>query len=62
MAKKLKLTWVRSGIGAKQPHNRTIRALGLHRMNETVVKDDTAPIRGMIHAIRFMLRVEEVEG
>jgi len=31
-------------------------------MNETVVKDDTAPIRGMIHAVQFMLRVEEVEG
>lgn len=62
MAKKLKLTWVRSGIGAKEPHRRTIRALGLHRLNESVLKDDTPPIRGMIHSVSFMLRVEEVEG
>ena len=62
MAKKLKLTWVRSDIGAKKDHGRTIRALGLHRLSETVVKDDTPPIRGMIHKIQYMLRVEEVEG
>lgn len=62
MANKLKLTWVRSEIGAKDAHGRTIRALGLHRLNETVVKEDTPPIRGMIHAVNFMLRVEEVEG
>jgi large subunit ribosomal protein L30 len=62
MAKKLKITWVRSGIGAKEPHRRTIRALGFHRLHESVVKDDTPPIRGMIHAADFMLRVEEVEG
>lgn len=62
MEKKLKITWIRSGIGAKDHHERTIRALGLHRLNESVVKDDTAPIRGMIHAVNFMIRVEEVQG
>ena len=62
MAKKLKITWVRSGIGAKDHHERTIRALGLHRLHENVTKDDSPPIRGMIHAVDFMVRVEEVEG
>lgn len=62
MAKKLKVTWTRSGIGAKDHHERTIRALGLHRLNETVLKDDSPAIRGMLHAVGFMVRVEEVEG
>ena len=61
MAKKLKITWTRSGIGAKDHHERTIRALGLHRLHETVEHDDTPPIRGQIHAVAFMVRVEEVE-
>jgi large subunit ribosomal protein L30 len=62
MANKLKITWTRSGIGAKDHHERTIRALGLHRLNETVVKEDSPAIRGMIHAVDFMVRVEEVQG
>lgn len=62
MSRKLKLTWVRSIIGSKQEHRRTIRALGLHRLHETVVKDDTPPIRGMIHAVAYMLKIEEVEA
>ncbi|MCE5228310.1 50S ribosomal protein L30 [bacterium] len=62
MAKKLKITWVRSGIAAQQPHRRTIRALGFHRLHETLVKDDNEAIRGMIKAVDFMLRVEEVEA
>jgi large subunit ribosomal protein L30 len=62
MAKKLKLTWTRSGIGAKKDHGRTIRALGLHRLSESVLKEDTPVIRGMIHKVGYMLRVEEVEG
>ncbi len=62
MAKKLKITWVRSGIAAQETHRRTIRALGFHRLNESLIKDDSAPIRGMIKAVDFMLRVEEVEA
>jgi large subunit ribosomal protein L30 len=62
MANKLKITWVRSGIGAKDHHERTIRALGLHRLHEAVLQNDTPPIRGMIHSVDFMVRVEEVEA
>ena len=60
MANKLKVTWVRSGIAGKQEHCRTIRALGLHRLNESVIKDDTAPIRGMLFHVNHMVTVEEV--
>lgn len=62
MAKKLKITWVKSGIGAKDHHERTIRALGLHRLNESVLQVDNPAIRGMIHSVGFMVRVEEVEA
>lgn len=62
MGKKLKITWVKSQIGTIEPHRGTIRALGLHRLNESVIKDDNPAIRGMIHAVGYMLRVEEVEA
>lgn len=62
MGNKLKITWVTSEIGTKQHHRRTIRALGLHRMHETVLQEDNPVIRGMIHAVNFMVRVEEVEA
>ncbi|MCL5271606.1 MAG: 50S ribosomal protein L30 [bacterium] len=62
MSRKLKITWVRSIIASKEKHRRTIRALGLHRLHETVIRDDTPPIRGMIHAVAYMLKVEEVEA
>jgi large subunit ribosomal protein L30 len=60
MAKKLQITWVRGQIAAKSVHRRTVRALGLHRLNETIVKDDSPSVRGMIHSVDYMLRVEEV--
>jgi large subunit ribosomal protein L30 len=60
--KKLRITWVRSQIGAQTVHRRTIRALGLHRLNETVEKADSPAVRGMIHSVNYMLRVEEVAG
>ncbi len=62
MEKKLKLTWVRSGIAAQSPHRRTIAALGFHRLQETIIKDDSPQLRGMIRAVEYMLRVEEVEA
>ena len=62
MASKLKITWIKSQIGCKQTHRQTIRALGLHRLNESILKEDTPSIRGMIHAVDYMLKVEEVEG
>jgi large subunit ribosomal protein L30 len=62
MAKKLKITWVRSRIGTRAAHRRTIRALGLHRLGETIEKDDSPAVRGMVHAVDYLLRVEEVAG
>ena len=62
MANKLKITWVKSVIKTKAEHRGTVRALGLHRIRDVVVKNDTPAIRGMIHQVAFLLKVEEVEG
>ena len=58
---RLKVTQVRSKIGAKQNQRETLRSLGLKRIHDTVVKEDRPEIRGMIHTVVHMGRVEEVE-
>ena len=58
----LKITQTKSLIGRKPEHRRTIRALGLKRINHSVVQEDTPVIRGMIHRVRFMVAVEEIKG
>ncbi len=60
MAKKLKITQVKSLIGTKPKHRRTMEALGFHRMHETLEKTDTPQIRGMLHQVRHLVVVEEV--
>ncbi len=58
---KLKLTQVRSVIDRPKDQKRTVRSLGLHRINDTVVKDDRPEIRGMIRKVSHLVRMEEVE-
>ena len=60
MSKQVKVTWIKSGIGAKAEHRRTIRALGLHRLHHSVVHTESDSVRGMLHAVRHMVRVEEI--
>ncbi len=56
---KLRVTWVKSTIGHKAAARGTIRALGLHRLNQTVEVADTPMMRGMIRRVAFLLDVEE---
>jgi large subunit ribosomal protein L30 len=58
----LKVTQVRSVIGSKQDHKRTVRALGLKRIRDSRVHEDTPQIRGMLHKVRHLVSYEEVEG
>ena len=58
-AKTLKVTWVRSTIGHKQAARGTIRALGLHRLHQSVEIADTPENRGMLRRVAFLLDVEE---
>ncbi len=59
--KKLKVTLVRSKIGRIRSHRATVTGLGLKRMHQSVIVDDTPEIRGMIRKVAYMLNVEEVE-
>ncbi|MGC8873247.1 MAG: 50S ribosomal protein L30 [Chloroflexia bacterium] len=60
--RRLRITWVRSAIGNSRDQKATIRALGLHRLHESVIHDDTPTIRGMIFKVQHLVRVEEVEA
>ncbi len=57
----LKITWTKSYIGKPQNQRRVIHALGLHRLNQTVVHGDTPTIRGMVNKVIHLLSVEEME-
>ena len=59
MATKLRITWVKSGIGYAKTQKRTLKALGLKRLNQSVIHDDCLPIRGMINKVRHLIKVEE---
>ena len=57
---KIKITLVKSTIGAIPKHKKTVQALGLRNTNSSVEKEDNAAIRGMIHQISHLVKVEEV--
>ena len=56
---KLSITWVKSGIGYEEDQKRTLKALGFHRLNQSVVREDSRVIRGMINKVRHLVKVEE---
>lgn len=58
-SKLLRITLVRSPIGYSERQKRTVRALGLHRLHQTVERPDTPALRGMISSVSHLLRVEE---
>lgn len=58
----LRVTWIRSTIGHKAAARGTIRALGLHRLNQTIEIADTPENRGMLRRVAFLLKVEEPSG
>ncbi len=55
---KIRVKLVKSPIGCKAPHRATVRGLGLRRLNQTVELVDTPQVRGMIEAVRYLVRVE----
>ena len=59
---KLKITQTKSTIACLKNHIANIKALGLHHVGDTVIKEDCAAIRGMIFKVKHMVKVEEIEG
>lgn len=58
---KLEITYTKSAIGYKQDQKDTIRALGLRKLNQTVLHKDTPVIRGMVNKVSHLVTVKEVE-
>ena len=56
--KKIKVTLVKSVIGTKQDHRATVRGLGLRKMHSSAELEDTPAVRGMIHKVQYLLKVE----
>ena len=56
---KLRVTWIKSGIGYEKSQKATLKALGFHRLNQSVVHEDINSIRGMINKVRHLVKVEE---
>ncbi len=56
---KLQITLVKSSIGYAGNQKKTLKALGFHRLHQTVVHSDSASLRGMINTVRHLVRVEE---
>jgi large subunit ribosomal protein L30 len=61
VAKKLRVTLIRSGINRPEPQKRTINALGLGKMGVAVTLTDNLAVRGMIRAVSHMVKVEKAE-
>ena len=60
MAGKLKITLVKSPIGAVPKQKATVVALGLNKMHKTVEMPDNGAVRGMIPSVRHFVKVEEI--
>ena len=60
MAKQLKITLVKSPIGAIPKQRATVEALGLKKLQKTVELPDNAAVRGMIQNVRHLVKVEEI--
>jgi large subunit ribosomal protein L30 len=57
----LKVKQTKSTIGCKPNQRDTLRSLGLKRIGDEVVKEDRPEIRGMVHKVRHLVAVEEVD-
>jgi large subunit ribosomal protein L30 len=62
MAGKLRVTLIKSTVSHTKRTRATVRALGLHRIGESIEVADTPQLRGMANAIRFLVRTEEIDS
>ena len=58
--KQIAVTQIKSSIGRLKKHKSCLAGLGLRRIGHTVVIEDTPAVRGMVQAVEYMLRVEEI--
>ncbi len=56
----IKITLVKSTIGAIPKHKKTVQALGLRKLNSSVIQQDNAAMRGMVKQVSHLVKVEEI--
>lgn len=61
MAKQIKITWTKSYIGCPQTQRATVKSLGLKKLYQTVVHEDSAQIRGQINKVKHLVSMEEID-
>jgi large subunit ribosomal protein L30 len=61
MSKKLKITQIKSRIGAQRKHKNTLDALGLRKNYNTVYRNDNQAVRGMLRKVSHLVSWEEVD-
>ena len=61
MATRLKVTQIKSEIGGKPNQRETLRTLGLKRIGDIIVKEDSPVVRGMVRAVSHLVKVEEID-
>jgi large subunit ribosomal protein L30 len=59
---KILITWIKSDIGYEESQRATIKTLGLHRLHQSVIREDCNSLRGMINKVRHLVKVEEYLG
>jgi large subunit ribosomal protein L30 len=57
--KKIQIILRKSGIGRHPKHRRTLMSLGLRKMNQVILRQDTAEIRGMVRQVSHLVEVKE---
>ncbi len=58
--KKLRITLVRSKYGWKPKHREILKGLGLKKIGQTVIREETPSIRGMLEHVKHLIKVEEI--
>ncbi|MEQ8176140.1 MAG: 50S ribosomal protein L30 [Syntrophomonadaceae bacterium] len=61
MAKQIRITWTKSFIGYPETQRATLKSLGLRKLNQTLIKEDTPQLRGQINKVSHLLTVEELD-
>ena len=61
MPKKLRIRQTKSAIKRNKNQKRTVKALGMRRLNQVVVVEDTPQIRGMVSKVRHLVEIEEID-
>lgn len=61
MAKQIKITWTKSYIGFPETQRKTIKSLGLRKMQQSVIKEDCPEIRGQVNKVKHLVTVKEID-